>query len=253
MPRPIEQRLARQHHLRARRGQRHARALPVEPRLARQRPQHGKAPFRVGLQLEQFGQRAPFPARRDIGGLRAGAQRHQTKLLVAFPRPSPRRGKPLLDRGPARPIGGMRPPAADFDIGARVIGRDADERVNVALFVGDVQRAVDDVPKPLRQRGEARELRQRQRPAEVAARALLQMEQRRVGAGQHPDAVETAANDALPRHATRSLSSSGTARAGSIASDTSSGASSAGPRRSGARSDGSAALSAVTSASAMAS
>lgn len=121
------------------------------------------------------------------------------------------------------------------------------------MIVGGIERPADVALKPLRKRDEPRELRQRQRTAKASPGALLQAEQRRIGADERSASIDAAANDAFAAHAAapEPASSPASARAGSIASDASSGASAAESSRNGARRTGNAAASAVISASAM--
>ena len=85
------------------------------------------------------------------------------------------------------------------------------------------------------------------RQAKARPGALLQAEQRRIGADERSAGIDAAANDAFAAHAVapEPASSPASARAGSIASDASSGASAAESSRNGARRTGNAAASAV--------
>src|SRR3546814_9008767 len=126
------------------------------------------------------------------------------------------------------------------------------------MVVGGIERPADIAVQSLRQRDKAREMRQRERLVEPRSRALLQAQQRRVGADQRARPVDAATNDALVHRAPSAVrnslwSASLTARAGSIASDASIGASAIWSSRNGANSEGSAALTAVNIASAISS
>src|SRR3546814_1087452 len=97
------------------------------------------------------------------------------------------------------------------------------------MVVGGIERPADIAVQSLRQRDKAREMRQRERLVEPRSRALLQAQQRRVGADQRARPVDAATNDALVHRAPSAVrnspwSASLTARAGSIASDASIGA-----------------------------
>ena len=87
-----------------------------------------------------------------------------------------------------------RSPIADFEAGSVGVGNDADERVDVAVIVGGVEWPADVALEPLRERDEPRKMRQRQRLFESRTRALLEAQQRRIGADQRARSVDPATN-----------------------------------------------------------
>src|SRR3546814_14499771 len=95
---------------------------------------------------------------------------------------------------PGRP----RAPVADFQARALGIGQDADQRVDVAMIVGGIERARNVALQSLRQRDQPRELRQRQRLFQPRPRALGS-EARRVG----KECVSTARSRWAPAHSNK--------------------------------------------------
>src|SRR3546814_4434320 len=89
--------------------------------------------------------------------------------------------------------------SSDLDFQARApgIGQDADQRVDVAMIVGGIERARNVALQSLRQRDQPRELRQRQRLFQPRPRALLKPQQWVVGADQRPRSVDAAGDDAI--------------------------------------------------------
>src|SRR3546814_2561684 len=77
------------------------------------------------------------------------------------------------------------------------------------MIVGGVERTRNVALQPLRKRDEARELRQRQRLFQSRPRALLEPQQRGVGADQRARAVDAAANDALAHASSPGVAGSG--------------------------------------------